>query len=66
VDTKKEILPALLIGTDKIMPNNKKFYFLPGIVEMHFLPAIPPEGDAELLKEKTFKLMLENLELINK
>ena len=61
VDTKKEILPALLIGTDRIMPNDKFFYFLPGIIAMHFLPAIPQNEDAESLKEKTFKQMWDYL-----
>lgn len=59
-DTKHAILPALIFNTKKLFPNNKTFYFLPGKVEMHFLPAIEVGTQtAEELKEKIFLLMKE-------
>ena len=57
VDTNKEILPAVLFGTNKVFPNNKTFYLLPGIIEFHFLPAITPGDNVETLKQNVFDLM---------
>lgn len=56
-DTQKEIIPALLFGTNKILPNNKLFYLLPGKIEFHFLASIPPGYDSKALKENTFEIM---------
>lgn len=59
-DTNHAILPALIFNTKKVFPNNKAFYFLPGKVEMHFLPAIEVGTQtAEQLKERIFILMKE-------
>jgi 1-acyl-sn-glycerol-3-phosphate acyltransferase len=60
VDTKHAIMPAIIFNTKKIFPNDKKFFFLPGKIEMHFLPAIEVGSQtAEQLKEKIFTLMKE-------
>lgn len=57
-DTKHPIIPSLIFNTNKLFPNNKTFYFLPGKVEMHFLPAVEPgEQTAVQLKENIFELM---------
>lgn len=59
-DTKHAIIPALIFNTKKLFPNNKVFYFLPGKVELHFLPAIEPGNQTTSeLKEKIFTLMKE-------
>jgi 1-acyl-sn-glycerol-3-phosphate acyltransferase len=57
VDTNKKILPAVLFGTNKVFPNNKTFYLLPGIIEFHFLPAVAPDKNAEILKQEIFEIM---------
>jgi 1-acyl-sn-glycerol-3-phosphate acyltransferase len=58
VDTKKSILPSVIFHTGKILPNNKKFYLWPHIIEIHFLPPIVVNGfSMQELKEKTFGLM---------
>jgi 1-acyl-sn-glycerol-3-phosphate acyltransferase len=58
VDTKHAILPALIFNTKKIFPNDKVFYFLPGSIEMHFLPPIEPGTlTPEQLREKIFAEM---------
>jgi 1-acyl-sn-glycerol-3-phosphate acyltransferase len=62
VDTGKPVLPAILFGTGKILPNNKSFYLLPGRVDFHFLPPIEPGTDVEALKEKVFRLMWDYYE----
>jgi 1-acyl-sn-glycerol-3-phosphate acyltransferase len=57
VDTGNTVLPAILMGTAKILPNNKSFFLWPGRVDFHFLQPIEPGDDAEALKQKVFKLM---------
>jgi 1-acyl-sn-glycerol-3-phosphate acyltransferase len=58
IESKKNILPAVLIHTIKVMPRNKPFYFWPRQVEMHFLAPIASAGKtAEQLKEETFAVM---------
>jgi 1-acyl-sn-glycerol-3-phosphate acyltransferase len=42
VDSKKEIIPCVLIGTKKAMPRNKKLYLLPTKLQMIFLPPVSP------------------------
>ena len=60
VDTKHAVMPALIFNTKKIFPNDKKFFFFPGKIEMHFLPSIEVGSQtAEQLKEKIFALMKE-------
>lgn len=43
-ETQKPIIPVVIIGTKKMMPANKSFYFLPGTIELHFLPPVDPQG----------------------
>jgi 1-acyl-sn-glycerol-3-phosphate acyltransferase len=61
VDTKKEIMPCIIIGTKKAMPVNKFFYLLPVPLQMHFLdPVAPGDNTSKELKEKVFEMMKEN------
>jgi 1-acyl-sn-glycerol-3-phosphate acyltransferase len=62
VDTGNMIMPAILMGTKKILPNNKGLFLWPGTVRFHFLQPIEPGTDAEALKEKVFKLMWDYYE----
>jgi 1-acyl-sn-glycerol-3-phosphate acyltransferase len=58
-ETGISIIPAIILNTKKILPAGKAFYFSPGKIEIHFLPAIVP-GDYEdflLLKKKTHRVM---------
>ena len=60
LDTGHPIVPAVLLNTKKVMPPEKKFYFRPGPVEIHFLPPITTEGHTlTSLKEKVFSVMEE-------
>jgi 1-acyl-sn-glycerol-3-phosphate acyltransferase len=43
VETKKQIIPAIIFYTNIVMPRNKTFYYWPHKVEMHFLPPIQVE-----------------------
>ncbi len=59
-DTKKEIMPCIIIGTKKAMPVNKFFYLFPTRLQMHFLPAILSRNIiAKDLKDKVFNEMKE-------
>ena len=54
----KSIIPAVILNTKKVLPVNKTFWFWPGKIEMHFLPAIPVDGlTSNQLKEKVFATM---------
>jgi 1-acyl-sn-glycerol-3-phosphate acyltransferase len=58
IDSGKSIIPAVLFNTKKVLPPNKGFWFSPHRIEMHFLPAIHPQGKTtEELKEEVFQIM---------
>ncbi len=58
VDTKKDIIPAVIIGTKKALPINKFFYLVPTRLNLYFLPPVSSENitSAEL-KQKVFDIM---------
>lgn len=59
MDTQKDIIPTLIFNTKKVMPMDKGFYFNPGRLEMHFLPAVLVEdyNSFEELKAKVYEIM---------
>jgi 1-acyl-sn-glycerol-3-phosphate acyltransferase len=58
IETKKEIIPAILLNTKKAMPINKGFYFLPHALAIHFLaPVSPLNKTSEDLKQEVFDIM---------
>jgi len=60
VDTKKEVIPCVIVGTRSAMPVNKFFYLFPTRLQMHFLPAVSSQNIAvKELKEKVFTMMKE-------
>ena len=60
VDTNKNIIPCVIIGTDKAMPINKTFYLFPTRLQMIFLPQVASSGtEVKALKEKVFMVMKE-------
>ena len=60
VSTGNAIIPAVILYSKKALPINKKFYFWPHRLEMHFLDAVPVNGQtSEQLKEKVFGIMKE-------
>ena len=59
-DTKKEVIPCVIVGTKKAMPVNKFFYLLPVPLKMFFLPAVSSENvTVKELKENVFNQMKE-------
>lgn len=60
IDTGKSIIPAVIFNTNKVLPRDKKFFFWPQPVEMHFLPPISPENKtSEQMKQEAFEIMKE-------
>ncbi len=58
VDTKRSIIPAVIFNTKKVLPLDKKFYFWPHRIEMHFLEAVEVQDmSSEELKHKVFDIM---------
>ncbi|HEX2606198.1 MAG TPA: lysophospholipid acyltransferase family protein [Flavisolibacter sp.] len=58
VESGKEIIPAVIFHTTKVLPTHKTFFFWPRPVEMHFLPPVASQGRAvSELKEDVFEKM---------
>ncbi len=60
-DTGTAIIPAIIFGTDKVLPNNKTFFVWPHRVSINFLPPIEVTKKEKVtaLKEKVFQTMWE-------
>ncbi|MFN0082427.1 MAG: lysophospholipid acyltransferase family protein [Ferruginibacter sp.] len=60
IDAKKEIIPCVILGTNRAMPVNKSFYLLPKRLKMIFLPAVSSDNiDTKSLNEKVFDIMYD-------
>ena len=58
IDAKKEIIPCVIVGTNKAMPVKKTFYLLPKKLKMIFLKPVSSENiDTKSLNKKVFDLM---------
>lgn len=61
VETKKQIIPAAIFYTAKVLPR-KPFFFWPHKVEMHFLEPVSVENkSSQQLKEEVFVMMKDYL-----
>lgn len=58
VETGKDIIPALIFHTRKVLPTHKSFFFWPHPVEMHFLAPIDSRNKSvQELKEEVYTVM---------
>lgn len=58
VDSEKEIIPAIIFNTRRVLPPGKPFFFWPHRLHMHFLPPVPVKNTTtKQLKEEVFKIM---------
>ena len=58
IDAKKEVIPCVIIGTNKAMPVKKTFYLLPKKLKMIFLKPVSSDNiDTKSLNKKVFDLM---------
>jgi 1-acyl-sn-glycerol-3-phosphate acyltransferase len=60
-ETEKQILPAILFNTKKVLPPGKLFFFWPSKMEMHFLPPVQinQEDNIAVIKQNIFEMMSE-------
>jgi 1-acyl-sn-glycerol-3-phosphate acyltransferase len=67
IETNKQIVPAILFNTKIALPQNKKFFFWPCKIEMHFLAPVSVEGftmaEAKDLNKKVFDIMWNYIEM---
>ena len=60
VDSKKDVMPCVIIGTKQAMPIHKKFYLLPTHLKMIFLQPVSAKNiEAKKLKEQVQQMMIE-------
>lgn len=58
IDAEKEIIPCVIIGTNKAMPVKKTFYLLPHKLKMIFLTPVSSKNiDTKSLNKKVFDIM---------
>jgi 1-acyl-sn-glycerol-3-phosphate acyltransferase len=64
IATGKPIIPGLIFNTGKALPPEKKFFFWPHPLSLHFLEPIylQPGDTPDALKDKVFRLMWDHLE----
>jgi 1-acyl-sn-glycerol-3-phosphate acyltransferase len=57
IETKKQIIPALIFHTSKVLPR-KPFFFWPHKIEIHFLPTVDIENKtSNQVKEEVYTIM---------
>ncbi len=60
VETKKDIIPCLIIGTSTAMPIRKKFYLFPTPLELVFLPPVScNEMSTKELNKKVYDIIFD-------
>jgi 1-acyl-sn-glycerol-3-phosphate acyltransferase len=58
VESRKDVIPAVIFNTKKVLPPEKGFFYWPHKVEMHFLPPVSSnEKTTEALKQEVFGIM---------
>ncbi len=61
IRAQKPVIPAVIIGTKKILPMKPRFWAWPGIISYHFLEPVPTKGlgmgDRHELKDRVYKIM---------
>jgi 1-acyl-sn-glycerol-3-phosphate acyltransferase len=66
IETKTPIIPAVIIGTKKMLPAEKLMYYKPGKAKMIFMDPIDTSElqlrDIEKLRDEVFQLMWEKIE----
>ena len=62
IETKKQIIPCVIIGTKEAMPINKSFYLKPTKLELWYLEPVSSENiDVKELNTKVHSMMLDYL-----
>lgn len=59
----KDIIPAVIFNTRKVLPPHKTFFLWPHRLEIHFLPVVTTSGHtAKELKDKVYRQMWDYIE----
>jgi 1-acyl-sn-glycerol-3-phosphate acyltransferase len=62
IDSGKEMIPAVIFNSAKVLPPGKGLYFWPAPVEMHFLQPVSPVGKTvQQLKEEVYEILSERI-----
>jgi 1-acyl-sn-glycerol-3-phosphate acyltransferase len=62
IDSGKEMIPAVIFNSAKVLPPGKGLYFWPAPVEMHFLQPVSPLGKSmQQLKEEVYEILSERI-----
>jgi 1-acyl-sn-glycerol-3-phosphate acyltransferase len=60
IETKHDIIPAIILNTKQVLPANKTMFFWPGKIQIHFLPAVSSSNKTiEELREEIFAITKE-------
>lgn len=64
IDTQSDIIPAIILNSKKVMPQDKGLYFKPGKLELHFLKPVRVTDftNYEELKSNVYKIMSDYYE----
>jgi 1-acyl-sn-glycerol-3-phosphate acyltransferase len=63
VDSKKEIIPVVMLHTAKVFPPGKAFFLWPHRMEMHLLPVVGIEGKTQAaIKQEVYQKMWDFIE----
>ena len=58
IETQKPIVPVIMLNTKKMLPAKPVMYFKPGIISMHILPVVYPQGHTiDSLKKLVYDIM---------
>ncbi len=61
INTGTEIIPAVIFNTKKVLPLDKKFFFWPHRLQIHFLEPVAVENQTVVqLREKVFEIMKDH------
>ncbi len=64
IDCQKDVLPVVILNTEKALPPGKAFYLWPIALEMHLMPAVTWRGKSvDELKQEVYREMWQNVVL---
>lgn len=54
----KDVIPAVIFNTARVLPSTKAFYFMPGKIAIHFLPPVTSSNKTpKALQQEVFDIM---------
>ncbi len=60
IEAGKDVIPAVIFNTARVLPSTKTFYFMPGKIAIHFLPPVSSSNKTpKQLQQEVFDIMWE-------